>query len=141
LVEVARCSRSGALYLPDRTGNNRLDGFRNILGGSGEVSLIFFIPGVDDTVRIAGRAKLSVTPYLLGQMLEFGRPPLAALVVEPREIFFHCPKALMRSRLSDPSAQISGSMLPSAGEIIRDQTRMGEAWENKDMLEQYAREM
>src|ERR1019366_8897289 len=65
------------LLLPDRAGNNRLDSFVNIVGGSGEVSLIFFIPGVDETLRVAGRAQLSDDPAFMVSMIEFGKPPKA----------------------------------------------------------------
>jgi uncharacterized protein len=125
------------LLLPDRLGNNRLDSFRNILSGAGEVSLIFFLPGIDETLRVVGRASLSIEPALLAAMSEFGKPPRAVLVIEVRESFLHCAKALMRSRLWDPDARVDRSVLPSMGEMLRDQTRMGEAETRADMLIRY----
>jgi PPOX class probable FMN-dependent enzyme len=114
-----------SLLMPDRPGNNRLDTFRNILGGSGEVALIFFIPGMDETLRVGGRASLNRDPVLMESMIEFGKPPRAILEIAVREAFLHCPKALMRSRLWDPAAHIERSAFPSLGEMIHAQTGMG----------------
>jgi PPOX class probable FMN-dependent enzyme len=115
------------LLMPDRPGNNRLDSFRNVLGGSGEVALIFFIPGIDDTLRVNGRATLSTDAALLSSMIEFGKLPRAVVEISVREAYLHCPKALMRSRLWSPDVQMKRSELPSLGQMIRDQTGVGEA--------------
>ena len=115
------------LLMPDRPGNNRLDSFRNILSGPGEVSLIFFVPGMDETLRVAGRASLNRDPALMEAMVEFNKPPRAILQIAVREAFLHCPKALMRSRLWEPAAQIERSDFPSLGEMIHEQTGMGAA--------------
>lgn len=120
-----RVEDANTLLLPDRPGNNRLDSVRNILSGSGEVSLLFLIPGVDDTLRVVGRASLSADPGLLAAMAEFGKPPKAVLRIAVREAFLHCPKALMRARLWDPAAQVDRSVLPSLSEMIVEQTGMG----------------
>jgi PPOX class probable FMN-dependent enzyme len=115
------------LQMPDRPGNNRLDSFRNILGGTGEVALLFFTPGMDETLRVGGRASLTRDPALLESMIEFGKPPRAVLEIAVREAFLHCPKALMRSRLWEADAQIERSALPSLGEMIHEQTGLGAA--------------
>ena len=86
------------LLLPDRSGNNRIDSFRNILEGSGFVQLIFFVPGIDETLRVGGKGALSADPALLALMEEFGKLPRAVLGIDVREAYFHCGKALMRSR-------------------------------------------
>ena len=67
------------LLMPDRSGNNRIDSFRNIVEGSGFVQLIFFVPGIDETLRVGGKGKLSADPDLLASMVEFGKLPRAAL--------------------------------------------------------------
>ena len=67
------------LLMPDRSGNNRIDSFRNIVEGSGFVQLIFFVPGIDETLRVGGTGKLSADPDLLASMVEFGKPPRAVL--------------------------------------------------------------
>jgi PPOX class probable FMN-dependent enzyme len=122
-----RVADDRTLQMPDRPGNNRLDSFRNILGGSGEVALLFFAPGMDETLRVGGRASLNRDPALLQAMIEFGKPPRAILQIEVREAFLHCPKALMRSRLWDADAQVDRGVLPSLGEMIHEQTGMGAA--------------
>src|SRR5207253_3290422 len=87
------------LLMPDRSGNNRIDSFRNIVEGSGFVQLIFFVPGIDETLRVGGNGKLSAEPDLLARMEEFGKLPRAVLRIDVKEAYFHCGKALMRSRL------------------------------------------
>src|SRR4051812_4891414 len=87
------------LLMPDRSGNNRIDSFRNILEGSGKLQLIFFVPGIDETLRVGGTGGLSAEPDLLASMEEFGKLPRAVLSIAVREAYFHCGKALMRSKL------------------------------------------
>jgi uncharacterized protein len=112
--------------MPDRSGNNRIDSFRNIVEGSGFVQLIFFVPGIDETLRVGGKGKLSAEPDLLASMEEFGKPPRAALSISVSEVYFHCGKALMRSRLWSPDARVERSVLPSISQVIHDQTKLGE---------------
>ncbi len=115
------------LLMPDRSGNNRIDSFKNIVEGSGFVQLIFFVPGIDETLRVGGRGKLSADPDLLASMEEFGKLPRAALSISVHEAYFHCGKALMRAKLWSPDAQVERTVLPSIGEVIYDQTKLGEA--------------
>src|SRR5438105_7008793 len=81
-VHVAGPNR---LLMPDRSGNNRIDSFRNIVEGSGFVQLIFFVPGIDETLRVGGNGKLSAEPDLLASMVEFGKPPRALLSITVHE--------------------------------------------------------
>ena len=74
--------------MPDRSGNNRIDSFRNIVEGSGFVQLIFFVPGIDETLRVGGKGKLSAEPELMAVMMEFGKPPRAALSIERARSLF-----------------------------------------------------
>ena len=122
-VSVAGPNR---LLMPDRSGNNRIDSFKNIVEGSGFVQLIFFVPGIDETLRVGGKGKLSAEPDLLASMLEFGKLPRAVLSMAVHEAYFHCGKALMRSRLWSKEAQVERSVLPSVSQIIHDQTQLGE---------------
>ena len=101
------------LLMPDRPGNNRLDSFRNLLSGAGEVGMLFFIPGIDDALRINGRASLSDDPVLLETMIEFGKPPRTVVEIAVREVYLHCPKAMMRARLWDATAHQPGQRKPS----------------------------
>jgi PPOX class probable FMN-dependent enzyme len=122
-VHVASPTR---LMMPDRSGNNRIDSFRNILEGSGQLQLIFFVPGIDETLRVGGTGTLSAEPELLVAMEEFGKLPRAVLSIEVREVYFHCGKALMRSKLWSPDARIERAVLPSISQIIHEQTKLGE---------------
>ena len=122
------------LLLPDRSGNNRIDSFRNIVEGSGFVQLIFFVPGIDETLRVGGKGGVSAAPELLASMVEFGRLPRAVLSIAVHEAYFHCGKALMRSRLWSKEAQVERAALPSISQIIHDQTKLGIA-ETQDEVE------
>lgn len=117
---------SRELLMPDRSGNNRIDSFRNIVEGSGFVQLIFFVPGIDETLRVGGKGKLSADPELLESMIEFGKPPRALLRIAVREAYFHCGKALMRSRLWTPQARVERESFPSISQVIHDQTALGD---------------
>jgi uncharacterized protein len=114
------------LLMPDRPGNNRIDSFRNVVEGSGFVQLIFFVPGIDETLRVGGQGRLTAAPELLADMEEFGKPPRAILDVAVHEVYFHCGKALMRSRLWSADAQVERASFPSISQIIHDQTSLGE---------------
>jgi PPOX class probable FMN-dependent enzyme len=125
------------LLMPDRPGNNRLDSYRNLLSGTGEVSLIFFVPGIDETARVAGRAEVLVDLPLRETMVEFGKTPRSVLRIAVREAYLHCAKALMRSRLWDADAQVDRGVLPSMGQMIWDQTNLGPAEDQAQMLARY----
>jgi uncharacterized protein len=122
-VQVAGPNR---LLMPDRPGNNRIDSFKNIVEGSGFVQLIFFVPGIDESLRVGGKGALSTDAELLAAMVEFGKPPRAALCIEVQEAYFHCGKALMRARLWSPESRVDRSTFPSITEVIHDQTGLGE---------------
>jgi hypothetical protein len=130
-VHVAGPNR---LLMPDRSGNNRIDSFRNIVEGSGFVQLIFFVPGIDETLRVGGKGRLSSEPELLASMEEFGKLPRAVLSIDVREAYFHCGKALMRARLWSPDLRIERSDFPSISQVIHDQTKLGEP-ESQAMVE------
>jgi len=121
-----RVAGPNRLLMPDRPGNNRIDSFRNIVEGSGLVQLIFFVPGIDETLRVGGSGTLSAEPDLLASMEEFGKLPRAVLSIDVREAYFHCGKALMRSRLWSPEARVERSDFPSISQVIHDQTRLGD---------------
>lgn len=119
-VQIASPSE---LRLPDRPGNNRIDTFQNVLNGSGHVQLIFFVPGIDDTLRVSGIATLSKDPELMATMEEFGKLPRAVLCITVTEAYFHCGKALMRSKLWSPEVQVKRDVMPSISEMVFDQTK------------------
>lgn len=109
----------------DRPGNNRLDTLKNLLENP-EVALIFLLPGVDETVRVAGTARLSVDPQLLESMAVQGKLPKCAIVIEVRQAYLHCAKALIRSRLWAGEYAVPKSSFPSISRIIGDQVGLSE---------------
>jgi len=105
------------LALPDRPGNNRLDGFRNILRDP-RVALLFLIPGISETLRVNGRGSISIDPELMQNFAINGKLPRCVLIVHVESAYFHCSKAIVRSKLWDPATQIDRKSLPSTGSII-----------------------
>jgi PPOX class probable FMN-dependent enzyme len=116
------------VLIPDRRGNNRIDGLRNLVRDP-RISLLFMIPGIGNTVRINGRAEITADPELCASFAMREKPPKTVLVVTVERIYFQCPKALVRSRLWSADAQIDRAELPSAGEILEalSQGRIGGA--------------
>lgn len=125
------------LLMPDRSGNNRIDSFRNIVEGSGFVQLIFFVPGIDETLRVGGKGRLSADPDLLASMEEFGKLPRAVLSISVHEAYFHCGKALMRARLWSPEARVERGVIPSISQVIHDQTQLGEPESQAEVVARY----
>jgi uncharacterized protein len=104
------------LAIPDATGNRRLDTLENIVA-TGRAGVIFVIPGRDTTLRVNGRAAVSAEPELLERVTPVGKPPRTAIVVEAEEVYAHCPKAFVRSKLWDPSTWPDPGDLPSSAEV------------------------
>jgi len=102
------------LAIPDRPGNNRVDNLRNIVE-DGRVSLLFIIPGIGETLRVNGRAVISVEPSLLQRFEVREKLPRAVIVVTVQAAYFHCAKAIVRSSLWDVEQQIKRDRLPSPG--------------------------
>lgn len=109
------------LLLPDRPGNNRLDSFSNIIQ-TGRIGLLFFIPGVDDMLRVNGSAELRTDEDLRSLCVENGKAPSVVVTVTVREAYLHCPKAIMRSGLWKAESKVPRSVLPTLGEMINDQS-------------------
>jgi PPOX class probable FMN-dependent enzyme len=104
------------LAIPDATGNRRLDTLENIVA-TGRAGLIFVIPGRDTTLRVNGRACVSADPELLERLTSVGKPPFTAIVVDAEEVYAHCPKAFVRSKLWDPDAWPDPETLPTPAEV------------------------
>jgi uncharacterized protein len=122
------------VFLPDRRGNNRLDTIRNLLAGSGQVGLMFLIPGFEDVYRVNGRACATTEPELLAEHEEFGRAPVLVLAIDVEEAFFHCPKAIMRARLWEEDAKVDRGVLPTLSEMIMDQLGLGKPTVSEDQI-------
>lgn len=108
------------LLIPDRPGNRRVDSMKNILE-NGRVGLLFLVPGIEETLRVNGRATIVEDEALLAPLAVEGRRPRIAIRVAIDEVFFHCAKALKRSRLWDPERHLDRGDFPRYGEIIRDE--------------------
>lgn len=108
------------LLIPDRLGNNRIDTLGNLLAQPG-VGLIFFVPGLNETLRVNGRARVTADPALLEPLAVNGKVPRSGILVAADEIYFHCGKALIRSDLWNPEKHVARSHFPSLGRILADQ--------------------
>lgn len=105
------------LAIPDRPGNNRIDGFRNIIRNP-HIALLFLIPGVGETLRVNGRASISIEPSLLQSFAVDGKLPRSVLIVNVDTVFFHCSRAIVRSKLWDEASKVDRGSLPSTGSMI-----------------------
>lgn len=111
------------IAFPDRPGNNRLDTLVNIVGNPA-VGLLFFLPGVTDMMRINGDAAITTAPELMERFAHDGKAPRSVIVVETREVYFHCSKALIRSDLWNPDKRVPKGGFPTLGKIARDQFKL-----------------
>jgi PPOX class probable FMN-dependent enzyme len=102
------------LLIPDRIGNNRVDGIRNIISNS-RVGIIFMIPGANVTYRVNGKARISIDPSFLDRFVVHKKRPRAVIVVEVEEAFHHCPKAFVRSKLWSEGAKGVPDGVPNSG--------------------------
>jgi len=109
------------IVMPDRPGNNRIDTLSNIIENP-KVGMLFFVPGVNETLRINGTAEISTDPALLDLFADTPKPPITAIRITVDEAFLHCAKSLMRSKLWDANVQIHRKTLPTLGKMIKDQT-------------------
>jgi PPOX class probable FMN-dependent enzyme len=106
------------LLLPDRPGNKLADTLTNLLEDD-RIALLFLIPGVNDTFRVNGRARIVDDPELLAASEVEGKVPQLGILVEVEEAYTQCPKALLRSELWNPEQHVERSELPSSGDILR----------------------
>ena len=118
------------IALADRPGNRRLDTLKNLLENP-EIALIFLIPGITDTVRVAGTARLSVDPELLASMAVQGKEPRCAIVISVRQAYLHCAKALLRSKLWQPDYVQPRGTFPSISRMVGDQLGFSEEEKQK----------
>jgi len=123
------------LMVPDRPGNNRVDSYGNVVTNPG-VGLIFLVPGIDETLRVNGTARVVTDTALLARAEAQGKLPKAGLLIDVREVFFHCGKALKRAKLWDAERHIARSSFPTLGRIIADQTGACDAAEADVRIEE-----
>jgi uncharacterized protein len=115
-----RVENDTTLLLPDRRGNNLIDSLRNVTQ-SPDVGLLFMVPGINETLRVNGRAAIITDAARLQPMAVQGRAPTSALEIGVREVFFHCGKALIRSDLWNADKHVPRSSFPPLGRVIADQ--------------------
>jgi predicted pyridoxine 5'-phosphate oxidase superfamily flavin-nucleotide-binding protein len=126
---------------PGCSGNNRIDSLVNVVS-SGRAGLLFLIPGVDETLRVNGAARVSVDPVKLAHFASEKRPPRLLLEVVVEEAYLHCAKALMRSRLWSDEARQQRTVLPTIGEMLADQLgASGPAETQEQMIARYQRDL
>lgn len=116
------------LMMPDRRGNNRVDSLRNIVRDP-RTALLFLIPGAGTTLRVNGRAHLSVDPDLLASFKMEGKAPRSVIVLAIDEIYFQCARAIVRSDLWNPDKRVDPAILPTPGQILAEmsENRVGGA--------------
>jgi len=113
-VEVVDDGRT--LLIPDRRGNNKIDGLKNLIEDP-RIGLIFFVPGANETVRVNGRTRISVDPELKRRFAVNGKEPATVMVVTVEEAFHHCPKALVRSNLWNAGSGGRPQGVPTMGDF------------------------
>jgi len=128
------------LLIPDAPGNNRLDTLENIID-TGQLGLLFMLPGFDETLRINGQASLSTDPSERQLCTDARRTPALVIRVRVQAVYLHCAKAFMRSQLWNPSKHTPRHLMPSMGEMLRDQiqTTQGHAIEAETQENMMAR--
>lgn len=112
-----RIADAKTLIMPDRRGNNRIDSLRNIVRDP-RVALLFLIPGSGTTFRVNGRAVISADPELLASFAVDGAAPRTAIIISVEAAYFQCARAIVRSKLWDPSRHVDAGSLPTPGAIL-----------------------
>ncbi len=126
------------ILIPDASGNNRLDTLENIIS-TGKIGLLFFVPGIDETLRVNGNASLIIRKDRLDLFQRDKKPPKLVIEVTVNEAYLHCAKAFMRANLWDSSMHVQRSVMPSMGEMLKNQIGSDEPAETQEeMLVRYA---
>lgn len=111
------------LLIPDRKGNNRVDALMNIAENP-HAGLLFVVPGKTETLRVNGRASITIDPKILALLKENGKLPCSVIRLEVEEVYFQCGKALIRSDLWNPDRHVSRDAFPPFGKILSEQCRI-----------------
>ena len=124
------------LLIPDSKGNNRVDSLVNIIETE-RAGLIFFIPGINETLRINGAASISTDQKHLNEFINLKNTPISCLVIKIEEVYLHCAKALMRSKLWEKHFKIDPKEFPTMGRMLKDQLKEGQLESREDMEKRY----
>ena len=111
------------LAMPDRPGNNRLDSLGNITRNPG-VGLLFFVPGFEDTLRVNGVARVTTDAELMVRFASDGKPPRSVMLIDVKEAYLHCVKAIKRAGLWTQETNVDRATFPTAGQVYRDQLKL-----------------
>ena len=111
------------IAIPERPGNKRADGYRNILANP-HVGVLFMVPGIDEVIRVNGRARLRTDPDLLDAMAIKGKSATLAVVIDSDEVYVHCARAILRSDLWDPERFADPDVVPTVRDILVEQHAM-----------------
>lgn len=122
------------VVIPDRPGNKKLLTLTNVLENP-NVSLIFLVPGRTESLRVRGRARLTRDPAVLVPLAAYGKPPQTGMIISVELAWLHCGRALIRSRLWEPDAQVASDILPTLGAMIAEQIGSIDARETEARLE------
>ena len=121
------------LIMPDRMGNNKVESFSNIVENS-KIALIFFIPGIRETLRLSATASITTDQELL-QFAQVGKNPVkTGLLIKITKSYFHCGKALIRSKLWEKDSQIEKGVFPPFGKIVKEEAKLAESQEEVEEL-------
>ena len=127
------------IIIPDRSGNNRLDTLQNIIANS-TVGLLFFIPGINEVLRINGNGYIEDDIDLCSEFKIKNNVPKSCILINIKEIYMHCAKAIMRSSLWDPSSYLAAKDFPTISRILNDQINSNDDLKNHQQEEQRYRE-
>ena len=127
----------GRIIIPDSKGNNRLDSLTNIIE-TGQIGCLFLLPGMDETLRLNGHATVNISPDYLAWYQDQRNPPKCVIDIEITEVFLHCAKSLMRSKLWDSSQHIDRTSFATMGQMLKDQLNDdGEVETQEQMIHRY----
>ena len=134
-------ANSNEILIPDFKGNNRIDSLANIVE-TGKAGMIFFVPGIDTTLRINGSAMITTSNDALNHFSNSEKRPISCISIKVEESFLHCAKALMRSKLWDEDSMTSADDFPTLGLMLKDQLGTpGEPETREAMIERYQKDL
>ena len=140
-IGFVKVASNQELLIPDYKGNNRVDSLTNIIE-TGRVGLLFFIPGIDETLRINGSAMITTSEDILNRFNSNSKPPISCIIFTIEEVFLHCAKAFMRSQLWNNETHMNPNDFPSMGQMMKDQLNTtNEAESRKAMIERYSKDL
>jgi PPOX class probable FMN-dependent enzyme len=118
LAGFVRIHDERTLMMPDRHGNNRADSLKNIIRDP-RVGLLFLVPGSGTTLRVNGRAEISIDDELRQSFVMEGKAPRSVIVVRVDAVYFQCARAIVRSDLWNPAKHVDPKSLPTPGKILQ----------------------